>query len=263
MGHRFRGIFAIAVAALAVTTACSEGNGGNGGGSSTEDSATTIASADEVIKIVDKGFTSDTVTQSTGTLRGYVSFGFVIENVSDEVAVTVRVEVSFTDEAGKPVPRGLSGHDFSVVLPGQRIGAGDGYSYDGPAAANMDVRITLIAALDSMDGERHRKPPAPYAELETGNPVPDPERETITLDVTNTYDVPLSPMATAVVRDAGGAIVGGENQVVAEQIPPGGTAQAELNWGTHLSGRPEGDIEYYADPMLGRVITRTPVWQDV
>lgn len=249
----------IAVATLAVTTACGEGSGS---GSSTEDSSpTTIASADEVIEIVDKGFVSDTVTQSTGTVRGYVSFGFVIENVSDEVALSVRVEVTFTDEAGEPVPRGHTGHDFSVVLPGQRIGAGDGYSYDGPAATGMDVEVTLIAALDSTDGKRHRTPPAPYAELTTGNPVPDPEQATITLDVTNTYDAPLTPMATAVVRDADGAIVGGEKQVVSERIEPGGTGKATLNWIAHLTGRPSGGIEYYADPQLGRVIVSNPVWQ--
>lgn len=260
MGYRHRWILAIAVATLAVTTACGEAEG-NGGAADSE--TTTIASADEVLEIVDSGFASDTVTQSTGTVRGYVSYGYVIENVSDQVAVSVRVEAEFTDEAGNPIPGVSGGTDFSVVLPGQRIGAGDGRSYDGPAVADMDVRVTLIAGLDTMDGERHRTPKAPYAELETGNPVPDPEQATITLDVTNTYDAPLAAMATAVVRDAGGAIVGGENQVMKEQIQPGDTGQVTLNWIAHRSGRPSGGIEYYADPRLGRIFVSNPVWQDL
>ena len=273
MGHRSRKLFfAVAVVALALTTACSEEKGASAAGDA--DSPKRIASADEVIKVVDKGFVTYRVVKP-GVESDYLSYGYVIENVSDEVALTVGVAVEFTDEAGNPLPDVTSaGNEFSVVLPGQRMGAGHGERYAGPAPggdrptiAGMNVKITLITALDTPDGKRHRKPPAPYAELETGDPVAvdrDSRAEAVEVEVTNTYDVPLQPKATAVVRDAEGAIVGGMASNPMAQLQPGDSAQAEFF--DRLIEDPrlaEGTIESYADPNIGQMITRTPVWQDI
>ncbi|MER5268307.1 hypothetical protein ABTZ99_40065 [Actinosynnema sp. NPDC002837] len=266
-------LVALACAALALTTACGGGDGSSSAAGDTGEPKT-IASADEVIKVVDKGFVTYKV-EKPGVESDYLSYGYVIENVSDEVALTVRVAVEFTDEAGKPLPDvPSSGNEFSVVLPGRRMGAGHSESYAGPAPggdrptiAGMNVKITLITALDTPDGERYRKPPAPYAELATGDPVvvgSNGRNETVAAEVTNTYDVPPRPKLTAVVRNADGVIVGGMNsEPVTQQIQPGDSARAEFFDRDIRSPKvAEGTVECYADPNLGRMITRTPVWQD-
>jgi hypothetical protein len=272
MGHRTRKLIAVGAAALAVTTACSEGSGSSSAAGSAGDTnqPKAIASADEVIKIVDTGFVTYR-REKPGIESDYLSYGYVIENVSDEVALTVRVSVEFTDDAGNPVPDVEGGgNEFSVVLPGQRMGGGDSEMYAGPAPggdrptiAGMAVKITLITALDNPDGTRYRKPPAPYAELETGEPIAADSNGRHTVGVTNTYDVPLKPKVTAVVRDAEGVIVGGmDGRAVAQAVQPGDSGQAELLDGYVESSRiAEGTIECYADPNMGRMIIRNPVWQ--
>lgn len=275
MGNRTRKIIAVAVAALAVTTACGEGSGSSSAAGSASDARNpkAIASPDEVIKVVDKGFLKYRV-DVPGVTNDYLSYGYVIENVSDEVALTVRTDVAFTNDAGKPIPDAGQGHEFSVVLPGQWMGVGDHATYadidsgeESPAIASMNVRITLITALDTPDGKRYRKPPAPYAELAMGDPVSvsrNRQWESVAVEVTNTYDVPLRPKATAVVRDAEGVIVGGVDGHVMGQLQPGASVK------TKFDSRPvddprlaEATVECYVDPNMGRMITNTPVWIDI
>lgn len=272
MGYRTRGLVAVVVAALAVTTACGQG-GGSGSSTSSRTSGADagdsmkIDSADEVIKVVDMGFVTYSVEKSVR--QDYLSWGFVIENVSDEVALSVSVEADFTDEAGKPVPGTEEANDFTVVLPGQKMGAGGNNMYEGPVVADMEVKVTMIGSLDTLDGKRHRDPPSPYKELRTSNPVEtitgqDDDNEVVTLDVTNTYSVPLKPKVTAVRRDANGVIVGGMgNNAMDETIQPGGSAQAKLNGQVHLPRLTSGTTEFYADPAMGWIVTTDPVFEDL
>lgn len=261
MWNRSRKLVAITVAGLALALVAACGKDNNGGSSA---DTTSISSPDEVLKVVDKGFAL--YQPLTNSNLKAVSYGFVVENVSDKVAVTVRVGVNFTDKAGNPFPNVTGGGEFSVVLPGQRIGSGGSQTYNGEATpADMNVAVTLIASLDTPKGERHRKPPSPYAELRTGTPVQSGDqrpRRPYTVEVTNTYDVPIKPKVTAVVRDAAGAIVGGASgNVVKNEIQPGASAPATF---TRDVGSPkllQGTVEVYADPALGKVIIRNPVWQ--
>jgi hypothetical protein len=276
MGDRSRKLVAVVIAALAATTACSgegSGNGSSAGGRTSgvdspggSGNKKAIDSADEVIKIVDMGFVTYSVEKSVR--QDYLSYGFVIENVSDEVALSVSVSARFTDEAGNPVPGTDEGASFTVVLPGQKMGAGGNNMYKGPVVADMEVKVTMIGSLDTPAGERHRNPPSPYKELRTTNPVAtrtgqNDQREVVTLDVTNTYDVPLTPKATAVVRDAKGVIVGGMgNNAMDGKIQPGDSAQAKLSRDVHLPRLTSGTTEYYADPALGWIVTTDPVFED-
>lgn len=258
----------IAVAALALATACGNDDGGGGGGGDAGGGAaepTPIASPDDVLKVVDEGFSLSKSTNPS-SINKTVSYGFVIENVSDEVAVTVRVGVKFTDDAGDPFMDLSGGDEFSVVLPGQRIGSGGSESYDGEALpAGMEVTVTLIASLDTPDGERHREPPGPYAELQTGTPAEGDQpggRQAYTVDVTNTYDIPIRPRVTAVWRAADGAIVGGASGTAVEQeIQPGASAPATFVRTVKSPKILQATIETYAEPALGKIIVRKPVWQ--
>jgi hypothetical protein len=267
MGNRSRKLVVIAVAALALVTACGNDDGGDGGepGGGAAD-PTPIASPDEVLKVVDEGFSLSKSTNPR-SINKTVSYGFVIENVSDDVAVTVRVEVTFTDDAGDPFMDVRGGDEFSVVLPGQRIGSGGSESYDGEALpAGMEVTVTLIASLDTPEGERHREPPGPYAELQTGTPAEGDKpggQQAYTVDVTNTYDVPIRPRVTAVLRGADGAIVGGASGTAVEQeIQPGASAPATFVRTVSTPKINQATIETYAEPALGKVIVRKPVWQE-
>lgn len=266
MGNRGRKLVAIAIAALALATACGNDDGGDGGdpGGGAAD-PTPIASPDEVLKVVDEGFSLSKSTNPESDTKT-VSYGFVIENVSDEVAVTVRVGVKFTDDAGDPFLDLSGGDEFSVVLPGQRIGSGGSESYDGEALpAGMKVMVTLIASLDTPEGEHHREPPGPYAELRTGAPTEGDQpggRQSYTVEVTNTYDVPIRPRVTAVWRAADGAIVGGASGTSVEQeIQPGASAPATFLRTVASPKVMQATIETYAEPVLGKVIVRNPVWQ--
>jgi hypothetical protein len=120
---------------------------------------------------------------------------------------------------------------------------------------------------DTPDGKRYRKPPAPYAELTTGDPVSlgrNSRREAVAVEVTDTYGVPLKPKATAVVRDAEGAIVGGMDSHAMAQVQPGASARTKFFDRSVRDPRlAEGTVECYVDPMLGRMITSTPVWIDI
>ncbi len=256
----------IAVAALALATACGNDDGGGGGdaGGGAAD-PTPIASPDEVLKVVDEGFSLSKSTNPS-SINKTVSYGYVIENVSDEVAVTVRVGVKFTDDAGEPFMDLSGGDEFSVVLPGQRIGSGGSESYDGEALpAGMEVAVTLIASLDTPDGERHREPPGPYAELQTGTPTEADKpggRQAYTVDVTNSFDIPIKPRVTAVWRAADGTIVGGASGTsVKQEIQPGASAPATFVKTVSSPKVNEATIETYAEPVLGKVIVRQPVWQ--
>jgi hypothetical protein len=274
MGYRSRRLVAVAVAALVVTSACGGEKESSAAGSAGDaDNPKAIASADEVIKVVDKGFVTYR-NEVPGASSDQLSYGFVIENVSDEVALKVRVDVEFTDEAGNPIPDLNGGHEFTVVLPGQQVGSGDTEEFNGPGSgdelppvAGMDAKIELITSLDTPDG-KHRNPPGPWTELETGDPVVlgrNKQFEEVAVEVTNTYDVPLRPKATAVVRDAEGVIVGGMASSQVEQpVQPGDSVRVEF------IGRPvdhprlaEVTIECYADPVASISPTSTPVWHDI
>lgn len=274
MGHRTRKIVAVAVAALAVTTACGDGGGSSaGGGTGDAGKPKAITSADEVIKVVDQGFLTYRLVKP-GVESDYVSYGYVIENVTDEVALTVRVKVEFTDAAGDPIPDlKTGGSEFSVVLPGRQMGAGRTDLFAGPAPggdrpaiAGMNVKITMIQALDTLDGKRYRKPPGSYTELKTGDPVAgerNSRAESVTVEVTNTYDVPLKPKATAVVRDADGVIVGGMDGKAMAELQPGDSAKAKFSERPIAEPRlAGGTVECYADPNLGRMIIRDVVWHE-
>jgi hypothetical protein len=79
------------------------------------------------------------------------------------------------------------------------------------------------------------------------------------------YDVPLTPKATAVVRDADGVIVGGLNHNGMDQeLQPGDSGQAKFpSRDIQLPRLTSGTIESYADPVLGWIVTTDPVWEDL
>lgn len=273
------------VVAAIVMTACggdddsTDGDASAGGGGSANEFA--IASADEVIQVVDSGFVPAPGKAIPGEHDGGVSYGFVLENVSDKVALSIRTDVVFLDAAGTPLDGSGGGADFTVMVPGQRMGAGGFAVPEGGDVAGMDVRVTLISALDTVDGQRHRDPPGPYSELQVSAPVLDPERSTtptspswtewVEFEVTNTYDLPLTPSVFTVSRGPDGTIIGGTGGTGTDslastdvEIPPGGSATADAKRTISYVPALEGAAtEAYADPVLGWLVGLDPVWQSL
>lgn len=282
MGHRRGAVVAFALVALTLVAGCgpskiagSPGPVGSGGGGSGPDAAEVremkVESPDEILEVVQKGAITYRRTRGSRTTT-YLSYGFVLENVSDKVALTVRVVADFLDEAGNVVEDARGSEDFTVILPGQRVGSGDTSTYGGEDLKEMRVKVILIGGLDTPNGELHRKPPAPYVELKTANPVTGThedssgKRESVKIDVTNTYDVPVRPRPTAVIWDSAGKIVGGmSHNAMEEELQPGASGQASIGIREISLDRLATGVrfEYYADPQLGWIVTTEPVFQEL
>lgn len=270
MGIRTGKLVVAVLAALAVASGCgaesTAGSGSSGGGSGDgggEATTETISSADEVIKIVDQGF-RNYEPPAPGMVELYVGYGYVVENVSDKVAIGVQFQVDFNDEAGKPV--GKSGDAVSVLLPGQKFGVGDLENVEGEAA-EMAVRVTMITHLDTPDGQM-RKPKADYAELTTTGPETvsggSGDRRKVTVEVANTYDIPVKPRVTAVVRDAQGTLIGGGASFGERQeFAAGDSGPVEVSVDTRIDDGATGAVEYFTDPQFTAPLTKNPVWQDL
>jgi hypothetical protein len=260
----------LAVGGLLAASCGGDGDGGTGGAGEAA-SATTVASPDEVIQVVEQGFGVRRIAEGPGYQVDALDHGFVIQNVSDQVAIDVRLEVTALDPAGNPI-EGLSMEGttaFGVVLPGQRLGAGGSTRLDdGEVIGGIDIRVTMIVALDTPDGRDHRRPPGPYVELAMTDPVPDPARADgadtwFTTSVTNTYDIDVRPTVRSVLRGADGSIIGGGDSGDATGLAaPGASAAVEFR---QSSGSPELDAataEYYAVPQVDMPLTPDVVWID-
>lgn len=265
----------LAVGAVLLAASCGGDDGGSGTGDSggaVEDAlAEPLSSADEVIQVVEQGFNVRRIAEGPGYQVDALDLGYVIENVSDHVAIDVVVEVVALDQAGNPIDdlsvEGTAG--FGVVMPGQRLGAGGTTRLDdGEVIGDIDVRVTMIVGLDTPDGQSYREPPGPYVDLEMTEPAPDPERiyhesSWFTTSVTNTYDMDVMPTVRSVLRGADGSIIGGGSSGdPTDIVAPGGTATVEFR---QSSGSPELDAataEHFAVPELAMPLTPDAVWID-
>lgn len=258
------------------------GCGGGGGGGDPADVVTPVSvsappstvrpTADEIVEavqVVDTGVTNGQVIgcntpggQATGfhpdgcppehqepiqdsVLYGSVSYGFVIENTSDQMLYNVPLVYRFYDEAGEVIsehatafgdgdPTG-DAETLPYLRPGERFGLG-GMDYPGrPGVAEVRVEIgepmrwtpealetALLEQAGMVDGE------LTVTEVdvhpgEDGEPV-------ATYTVRSTYGEPITAQPVyAVFYDADGRIVGGAHGwAQGPTIPPGGEASGEV-----------------------------------
>lgn len=161
------------------------------------------------IRVVEQGF-------SQSAVDGSVGLGALLENTGTSVAYRTRITFRLFDAAHQllpeaaPSPAGLTA-EIPIMLPGQRIGVADDTHPAGNAkVASFEVEpgATTWISRDAL-GKDFSPVNATY--LRTGRPNPD-SNQTIAVYYreTSTNCRSLSNKgATALFRDARGAIVGG------------------------------------------------------
>jgi hypothetical protein len=223
---------------------------------------------DDILPVAEYGFTPYR-SGGEGRTEERVTHGWVVQNISGQVAVGVRVHVTFYDGAGDEIEELRDDEELGVVLPGRPIGGGDDRaSTGGRIATDMGVAVTYVAALDTVEGGRYRQPPGPYRALAHGDPVTDlarssPQRRTWTLAITNTYDIPLTPVVHHVLRSPDGAIVGGvAERPVDQPVQPGAAATAEVAYDLGFPDLADAVPEVYVDAAFPWPTVADPAWQE-
>lgn len=89
------------------------------------------------------------------------------------------------------------------------------------------------------------------------------DQEWVDVQVTNTYDVPVTPRELYVHRDADGTIVGGGQAPQAmDEIAPGGTGTGAAVRDLRAPRLENATTEVYVDPQLGWLVGLDAVWED-
>lgn len=204
-----------------------------------EPSEVPYPSGHEDLIITDQGF-SMSPDEATG--RDTVSYGALIENTGDRVAVICSIAVSLSDDAGTQI----AFHDtawLSAVLPGQTFGVG---------FSGLDVRgepTGMEVVLDSITWDD----PANYGEItvEVGDTSLDSYgRPTTTYTAESSYEDELSgPFAWVVHRANDGTIVGGDGAYLDEPLVPGEPVDDEVTTSGPIVEADEGQAEVWIEPV--------------
>jgi hypothetical protein len=205
------------------------GSGGSGGGSGGGESSAGL-------EVIDSGFSN---YPSPYDDTNHVSYGYVIENTTDEPATSVEVTIALLDTDGTVVSSDTE--YINYLAPGAKIGQGDEPLEEVPEVAEIQVQ----AAIPSYASE-----PTATGELTPANvtTTDDGDRYTTTFEVTSTYEVQLdSPSAYVVYYDSSGKIVGGSYGFLSI-VQPGGTTSAEVTSYELIPNVDPSKTEVYVDP---------------
>jgi hypothetical protein len=146
---------------------------------------------------------------------GHVYYGVVLQNVGADdlrdLAVAVDVRDGSLASIGRSVP-----HQVFVLPPGQEMGIGyHSHLQAPPGQPTMQVQVRPLEVQNGPES------PADITVSDVATTVQDSSRTT-TFTLTSTFLFPLQPVEVFVVyRDASGAVLGGEQDLV-ENIPAQG-----------------------------------------
>jgi hypothetical protein len=150
-----------------------------------------------------------------------LSYGFIVENTTDQVAVGVNAAIAFKDEAGTVI--GSDEELVNVIRPGATFGIGDsGIEVDGDAV-DMEVTISEPTSWESADS---------YGEITVSGintTIDDYGAPTTAFTAESTYEEQLdSPYAYVIYRNASGDIVGGAWSTM-QFLQPNGSTTGEVS----------------------------------
>lgn len=174
-----------------------------GGTETTEGTDTTddtsAPPADGELALGDKNFT---ISFDQLSEQDRVSYGFMVENTSDQVAVGLSASIAFKDAQGTVI--GTDEELVNVILPGASFGIGDaGIEVDGEPV-DMEVTLSEPTSWESPDD---------FGEITTSGvntTIDDWGAPTTSFTAESTYDRQLdSPYAYVIYRNSAGEIVGG------------------------------------------------------
>jgi hypothetical protein len=185
-----------------------DGNGGTGS-----------PPADDAVQLVDSGFS---VYFDELYDVDYLTWGAMVENTSEQVARSVRVQVGFLDDSGTVL--GTDEETIRVLMPGATVGVGDS-GIEATQATQLDIQVTPPSEWGD---------PAEFGEITTsGISVEfdsDYNAPTISFTAASTYsDQVDGPYFYAIFRDANENILGAESDWSSVYIPPGGQAVGEID----------------------------------
>jgi hypothetical protein len=219
--------------------------GGGGGGTETEPPYT---SGHEDLEIVDQGFS---VSDDESTGAETLTYGALIENHSDRVAVICSIVTTFNDEDGSEV---ASHGDawLSAIMPGQTFGIGISQIDVSGEPAAMHVELGTITYDD----------PANYGEItvDVGDTTVDSYgRPTTTYTAESGYAETLpGPFAWVVHRNADGDIVGGDGAYLDGPLDPGQPADDEVTTRGAIADVDESQAEVWIEPVTTDCLSDQP-----
>lgn len=178
-------------------------------------------SAGRSVRAVDQGFTLD--ESDSGELES-VSYGVVVHNPADQVAVGVRLQARFVDQHNDAEVL-TDSTTLAVVLPGEAFGFGREVVPEEPGA----VTDTVAMQVEVSEPECWWSDGA--GDVTVGDVaatwLDDQTSSVTTFQASSTFNQELVFDSWAVYRDASGRILGGSESVT-PLIPPGGTVTGEI-----------------------------------
>lgn len=196
-------------------------------------------SGDSEIAVVEEGFSN--------FMGGYdqdersATYGFIVENTSDETATDISISVSAFDAGGTALAS--ASHTIYVLRPGQKMGIGDEFYGENFAADVADVQVQLS---EPSDYGLEDVPEEGELAAEGITTTSDEYGVTTTFTATSTFDQQIdNPYAYAIYRDASGNIIGGSYDFV-DFVAAGGSTAAEVR--SYESIPNIAATEVYLDP---------------
>lgn len=196
-------------------------------------------SGDAEVEVVESGFSN--------FMGGYdrdeptAAYGFIIENVSDQTATDIRINVSAYDANGTALAS--DSHTVYVLRPGEKMGLGDEFFGEDLAGEIADLQVQVGEPSDyGMDDV----PDEGTLTAEGITTTADDYGLSTTFTVTSTYDQQIdSPYAYAIYRDAGGKIIGGSTGYL-DFVPANGSSAGEISSWEAIPN--VASTEVYIDP---------------
>jgi len=134
-----------------------------------------------------------------------VTYGFIVENTSDEVVTDISISVSAFDAAGTALASGS--HTVYVLRPGEKLGIGDEFYGESFPSDVAELQVQVSEPSDYGVGD---VPDEGTLTAEGINTTSDEYGITTTFTATSTYEQQIdSPYVYAIYRNAEGDIIGG------------------------------------------------------
>ena len=202
------------------------------------------AVASEVVEVSDPGW------YVSGNRFG--SYGFVVENTSDEVLGSFIVRVKAYDRSGKVIS-GLDAwkHVIGTMQPYQKLVVADELHNEAMAAngvSRLEVDVVELSDDPTPDGPSPAEVPLGTVAVGAIERSESIVRTQVSYRAVSSYDVPLDANAYLVFRDAEGVIVGGASSFV--DLPAQGTVAGDFDVRNEVVSPETTSIEVYVVPRL-------------
>lgn len=222
MRHGASMITAVSTAALLATVGCGGEDGGSGATQTTALLPDPVEVTYQCPTVSDQGSTAPVQVVEAGVCAyvdalGYVTYGLVVENTSDQTVRDVIVDVEVHDSTGVSHGRSIPHHIYALA-PGQRIGTGYYSVVQGTAEVvgiETDVNVAEPGATSEL-------PEGEIRVSDVSTTVEGTERKT-TFTLASTYPQPFDDGLGlfVVYRNEAGQIVGGDDDFVTGLGPQG------------------------------------------